>query len=286
MPETMFDRAKCPVAAFDLDGTLVREFALTPSDAVVKALEALKESGVYVVLSSGRDLSQISPGMLKCFSYAVLTNGSCIVDVSSGELIWSRRIGWRSLYRAMKKLEKLGGYSFLMQNGLIRATEEGERLVAATMLKNMGKDDNIIGGYSGDGTRYRKALEAVNPFAKPTYKVQVFFRDRDSCSKALEALQGDRELAVLTMFGTTLEITAKGVTKAAALDVLCERLGFGPGAYAAFGDSRNDLEMLQGSAFAVAMENGEQCVKDIADYIAPPVSEDGAAKAVCRLYGV
>ena len=286
MPETTFNREKCPVAAFDLDGTLVREFALTPSDAVVKALNDLKESGIYVVLSSGRDLSQISPEMLKCFSYAVLTNGSCVVDVSSGELIWSKRIGWRSLYRAMKKLEKLGGHCFLMQNGLIRATEEGERLVASTMLKNMGKNDNIIGGYSGEGTRYRYALEAVNPFAKPTYKVQVFFRDRDSCLTAFQVLKDDKSLAILAMFGTTLEITERGVTKAAALDVLCGMLGFEPGSYAAFGDSRNDLEMLQASAYAVVMENGEQCVKDIADYIAPPVTEDGAAKAVRDLFGV
>ncbi len=286
MPETIFNRDKCPVAAFDLDGTLVREFALTPSDAVVKALNDLRESGVYVVLSSGRDLSQISPEMLKCFSYAVLTNGSCVVDVSSGDLIWSRRIGWFSLYRAMKKLEKLGGYCFLMQNGVIRATEEGERLVTSTMLKNMEKDDNIIGGYSGDGTRYRKALEAVNPFAKPTYKVQVFFRDRESCSKAFEELKDDKALAILTMFGTTLEITARGVTKAAALDVLCEKLGFEPGAYAAFGDSRNDLEMLQASAYAVAMENGEQCVKEIADYIAPSVSADGAASAIYEVFRI
>ena len=244
--------------------------------------------GMGVALNAAGQNKQggISPEMLKCFSYAVLTNGSCVVDVSSGELIWSQKIGWLSLYRAMKKLEKLGGYGFLMQNGVIRATEEGERLVSSTMLKNMGKDDNIIGGYSGDGTRYRKVLEAVNPFAKPTYKVQVFFRDRESCSRALEELKDDKSLAILTMFGTTLEITAKGVTKAAALDVLCGKLGYEPGAYAAFGDSRNDLEMLQASAYAVAMENGEQCVKDIADYIAPPVSEDGAASAIYEIFKI
>ena len=286
MSDKRFDKAKCPLAAFDLDGTLVRDFALIPSDTVVKALRDLKDSGTLVVLSSGRDLSQISPEMLRCFSYAVLTNGSCIVDVAGGKLIRSHRIGWLSLYRAMKKIEKLGGFCFLMQNGVIRATEEGEKLVLATMLKNMGKDDNIIGGYSGEGTRYRKALEAVNPFAKPTYKVQIFFRDRESCARAFEVLQGDRSLSVLMMYGTTLELTANGVTKAAALDSLCEMLGFDAGAYAAFGDSRNDLEMLRASAYAVAMENGEQCVKDIADYIAPPVSEDGVATAIRELYGI
>ena len=285
MAEARLDKARCGMAAFDLDGTIVHDFGLTPSEAVRKALNALKESGVTVVLSSGRDLSQVHPEMLKCFSYAVLTNGSCIVDVPSGELIWSRSMDWMSLYRAMKKLEKRGGYCFLMQNGVIRGTEEGERLVAATMLKDLS-GDNLIEGYTGQGTRYKRALEAVNPFARPTYKVQVFFRNRDDCSVAFDELKNERGLAVLKMFGTTIEITAAGVTKAAALDVLCGKLGHDPGSYVAFGDSRNDLEMLQAASFAVAMENGEDCVKEIADYIAPPVIEDGAAEAIYELYGI
>ena len=273
------------MAAFDLDGTLVRDFALIPSGAVVKALNDLKASGVYVVLSSGRDLSQVHPEMLKCFSYAVLTNGSCIMDVASGELIWSERFAWTALYRTVKKLEKLGGCCFLMQNGVIRAREEGEKLVAATMGKKLS-GENIIGGYSGTGTRYSNVFEATGPFAAPTYKMQVFFRSREDCSRAYEEMKKEKGLQVLTMFGTTIEVTAAGVTKAAALDILCGKLGLEPGSYAAFGDSRNDLEMLEAAAFAVVMENGEQCVKDIADYIAPPVTEDGAAKAIYELYDI
>ena len=223
--------------------------------------------------------------MLKCFSYAVLTNGSCIMDVASGELIWSERFAWTALYRTVKKLEKLGGYCFLMQNGVIRAREEGEKLVAATMGKKLS-GENIIGGYSSTGTRYSNVFEAAGPFAAPTYKMQVFFRSREDCSRAYEEMKKDKKLQVLTMFGTTIEVTAAGVTKAAALDILCGKLGLEPGSYAAFGDSRNDLEMLKAAAYAVVMENGEQCVKDIADYIAPPVTEDGAAKAIYELYDI
>ena len=285
MAEKTFDRSRCRMAAFDLDGTLVRDFALIPSGAVVKALNDLKASGVYVVLSSGRDLSQVHPDMLKCFSYAVLTNGSCIMDVASGKLIWSERFAWTVLYRTVKKLEKLGGYCFLMQNGVIRARQEGEKLVAATMGEKLS-GENIIGGYSGTGTRYTNVFEATGPFAAPTYKMQVFFHSREDCSRAYEELKKDKKLQVLTMFGTTIEVTAAGVTKAAALDILCGKLGLEPGSYAAFGDSRNDLEMLEAAAFAVVMENGEQCVKDIADYIALPVTEDGAAKAIYELYDI
>ena len=99
-------------------------------------------------------------------------------------------------------------------------------------------------------------------------------------------MKKEKGLQVLTMFGTTIEVTAAGVTKAAALDILCGKLGLEPGSYAAFGDSRNDLEMLKAAAYAVVMENGEQCVKDIVDYIASPVTEDGAAKAIYELYDI
>ena len=285
MHDVRFSREKCPIAAFDLDGTLVPDFSLIPSDRAVKTLKDLMDSGIKVVLASGRDYSQIDRRMLECFSYAVLTNGSCILDLSCGDLIWSRRIEWLRLYKAVKKIESFRGSAFLMQNGVIRGTEEGEKLVVSTMLKNNG-NDTIIGGYSGTGTRYRRVIEAVNPFAEPTYKVQAFFRDGDDCSSAYEELRKDKELSVLIMFGTTIEITAAGVSKAAALNMLCERFGYPPGSYAAFGDSRNDIEMLRASAYAVVMENGEQCAKDIADHIAPPVSEDGAAMAVSELYGI
>ena len=61
-------------------------------------------------------------------------------------------------------------------------------------------------------------------------------------------------------------------------------LGTDRTALVAFGDSRNDLEMLEAAGYAVVMENGEQCVKDIADRIAPHVSEDGAATAIREMF--
>ncbi len=283
MAEKVLDRSRCRMAAFDLDGTLLREFSLTPTDKVKKALNDLKDSGIPVVVSSGRDLSQISPELLGCFSYAVLTNGSCVAELPQKKLIYSHPIPWMILLRAMKKVRKNGGACFLMQFGCIRGTEEGEKIVFETMLKHV-KGDAMLTGYAGEESRYHKDIEAANPFAAPTYKVQAFFGDGESCGMAFAQLEKEKGLEILKMFGTTIEITASGVTKAAALDALCAELGLESGSYAAFGDGRNDLEMLQSAAYAVVMENGEQCVKDIADYIAPPVTEDGAAEAIYDLF--
>ena len=91
----------------------------------------------------------------------------------------------------------------------------------------------------------------------------------------------------LVLTGGSAEVAAVfGITKAAALGNLCSSLGYSLEQLAAFGDSRNDLEMLQACGFAVAMKNGANCVKNIADYIADDVKDDGAAKAIYEIFGI
>ena len=45
----------------------------------------------------------------------------------------------------------------------------------------------------------------------------------------------------------------------------------------------NDLEMIRTAAFGVCMENGSQALKNIADFVCPPVSEDGLYKGFVTL---
>lgn len=51
----------------------------------------------------------------------------------------------------------------------------------------------------------------------------------------------------------------------------------------AFGDAGNDTPFLKPAAIAVAMENGKDDVKSVADIIAPPCKEDGVAKVLEEL---
>ena len=279
-----FEKGQYRVAAFDLDGTLIDRFQPMPTAAVREALQKLGDSGVAVVVSSGRDRSQLVQELMDCFSYAVLTNGSVILDAKTGKTVWAKPLEPKLLYRVMKTVKECDGFSFLMQNGLVRGTRKGEKVVFGTMMKDAPKEKGKGNGYSAKSGRYTFLIQAANRFSPPTYKVQAFFRNREDSLRAGEILREEKGLEVLSMYGTTLEITAAGVTKAAALDVLCDMLGTDRTALVAFGDSRNDLEMLEAAGYAVVMENGEQCVKDIADRIAPHVSEDGAATAIREMF--
>ena len=277
-----FEKEKYKVAAFDLDGTLIDRFQPMPTDVVKEALLQLGASGVAVVVSSGRDRSQIVQELMECFSYAVLTNGSVILDAKTGRTVWGKAIEHRLLYRTMKTVKECNGFSFLMQNGIVRGTRKGEKVVFGTMMKDAKKGKG--NGYSTKNGRYLFLIQAANRFARPTYKVQAFFRNREDSLHAADLLREEKGLEVLSMYGTTLEVTAAGVTKAAALDVLCGMLGTDRNALVACGDSRNDLEMLKAAGYAVVMENGEECVKEIADAVAPHVRDDGAATAIREMF--
>ncbi len=88
------------------------------------------------------------------------------------------------------------------------------------------------------------------------------------------------------MDGDNLEITLAGISKASAIGELCDSLQLTMDNVVAFGDSGNDTEMLRAAGYAVVMANGEDCVKPLADYLAPDVYEDGAATAIRKLYGL
>jgi Cof subfamily protein (haloacid dehalogenase superfamily) len=78
-----------------------------------------------------------------------------------------------------------------------------------------------------------------------------------------------------------LEATHPLVNKGSAVQYLTEKvLGFSAEQVMAIGDNFNDLKMLEYAGFSVAMEDAPQEVKNVADWVAPSVEQDGVAKAI------
>lgn len=80
-----------------------------------------------------------------------------------------------------------------------------------------------------------------------------------------------------------LEVQRAGVSKATAIARLCERLGLSAAHVVAFGDSDNDRELLAWAGRGVAMGNGTDAVRAIADEVTLPNAYDGVAVVVERL---
>jgi hypothetical protein len=77
-----------------------------------------------------------------------------------------------------------------------------------------------------------------------------------------------------------LEFASPDVTKAAGLDFLSEHLGFTWEGTVAFGDGENDVELIEWAGYGVAVANAHERVKEAADFVCPPVDEEGVAQVL------
>ncbi|MFK5974704.1 MAG: Cof-type HAD-IIB family hydrolase [Flavobacteriaceae bacterium] len=75
---------------------------------------------------------------------------------------------------------------------------------------------------------------------------------------------------------TLIEIAPKSVSKLSAIKLLIDK-EYTLNDVIAFGDNYNDIEMLKHTGCGVAVANGRDQVKAIADYITLPNTEDGVA---------
>ena len=118
MPKS-FNPESIRIAAFDLDGTTLNEGVM--SAEVENALAALTARGIAVVVSTGRDISQIPLRVLGCFEYRITTNGGSVTD-SEGNIISEHPIDPKTAREALSIIRKGKGYSCLYFNGFVLAS--------------------------------------------------------------------------------------------------------------------------------------------------------------------
>ena len=70
------------------------------------------------------------------------------------------------------------------------------------------------------------------------------------------------------------------MTKGAGLAFLAEHLGFTREETISFGDGENDVELLEWAGYGVAVENAHARVLAVADFVCPPVGEEGVAQVI------
>lgn len=78
------------------------------------------------------------------------------------------------------------------------------------------------------------------------------------------------------------EVTARGITKGAAITELVAELGIDIADAIGIGDSYNDLEMLEVCGVGIAMGNADATVKSYADEVTERVEDDGVFHAFRR----
>lgn len=94
------------------------------------------------------------------------------------------------------------------------------------------------------------------------------------------------ELNIYRSKDTYLEIASKRISKLSALEFLInQQYEFSLKEVIAFGDNYNDIEMLEGVGYGVAVDNAREEVKKIANRITLSNKEDGVAIILEEIFG-
>ena len=116
----------------------------------------------------------------------------------------------------------------------------------------------------------------------------LFYLSPEAPSSFEEAhrLFGDRYMVIPGSLhvraGEVVELGVKGVNKGTAVREVLRHFGADPSQAVAIGDSENDYEMVREAGIGVCLAGGAEKLREIADWIAPPIEEDGVAAAFAR----
>ena len=276
MAKKRVEKRDIRLIGLDLDGaTLTTDKKLTPHTKEV--LEACIRQGIEVLPATGRVWSGIPEELMKMegVHYVISSNGAAVVELATGKAVYTNGIAWD---RALEVFDILERYDTFYD-----AYAEGNGWCEARFYENLndyGIEPLIQRLVKSSRTCIEDLREWVKEHKSPIEKINMFFRDEEKRQQAFRELSGIPDLAVTCSLTNNLEINHCTCNKGDALLNLGKILGISMEQIMACGDGNNDLEMVRNAGVGVAMENGEDSVKEAADYVTVTNDEEGVARAI------
>lgn len=265
----------CRLIALDMDGTLLMSDKSVHPDTI-RDIEQAGRRGIHVVYCSGRAIPEILPyvSRLKTMRYAVCMSGALVYDFKESRSIYRRAIACEYVQKIIDAAKE--------DDGMVHFLTDKESIVRADQVVHMG--DFHMGVYQPMFIKITRKVTDISEEAKHydfIPKVNVYFHSKEARQQAYEMLK-DFPLSFAFAEGTSLEMTAQGVTKAAGLKELAKYLGISMEETLAVGDADNDRAVLEAAGFSVAMGNAERKIKEICDAVTRDNDHNGVGEAIKR----
>ena len=259
--------------AFDMDGTLLDSGKRIRQDSLEMIHEASLENKI-VVLSTGRSVPELLSYRkeLKDVRYCICASGAEITEGIGGKVLYSQSIQ-REI--ALKLFERIRDFDAMIH------FHSDSSIIQKDYFCRM--QDYQMGNYTSlfkDVTlQVDDIIEYYRKTNVPLYKINLYSKSPEERER-LKALIQDMELTEVYSEITSLECSARGVSKGSGLVNLCRIKDIPLDKTIAVGDSFNDLEILKAAGLSVAMGNAREEVKSISDVTVKSNDEGGCAEAI------
>lgn len=276
--------------ACDLDGTLLSERGKL-SKRARSSLGAAHARGLYVVISTGRTRAQLPKALLRMPEVAAfITSNGASVFLKAGDPICRKTMDAETAAAILEQLPEermavnafLGGKAWFETKSLrmLRPKKPqgsfslGDAAAALSFLPHLRSHRQILNkiwraGASGAGVE----------------KIGAFFTEKEEAQELLSALLRRGDVTAVTTVGSDIEITAKGVSKGAALQAISAYYHVPAAKVLACGDSGNDLDMKSYCGLFVAPDTASAEVLALADVVTDSAKADGVAKWLLDRFG-
>lgn len=259
------------ILVLDLDGTLTNnKKEITPKTK--EALMEMQKQGHTVVLASGRPTRGVDPvrqelELDKYDGYTLAFNGARITRCSTNEVIYQQTLPEDIVPELFELADELGiGMMTYDEQGVIANQHNDEFMDIEAMINQVE-----IRHFDAPAKELHQPVNKCLGTAPVDVAPEV---EKKYAEKFGERISVSRSEAFF------IELSPKGVDKAASLAKLCESLGCTKDDVIACGDGFNDISMIEFAGLGVAMENAHKPVKKVADYITRSNEEDGVAHVI------
>lgn len=261
----------------DIDGTLTEPGKNDPPASAVQAIRKAQAAGHLVFICTGRTPSMVKPLLKYGFDGVVCASGGLVI--CGEEVIYDH---------PLNEDEKQLVMDLLKEHGIYRTVECADHSYTDEGFKEFlrakaQKDSN------SELLRWREQIEknlGILPMAEyngaPVYKLVFMAERKEQLEEPLRVLNGRFNIVIQDDPNAAYingELTGTDYDKGLGVKRACEHLGIAVENTVGFGDSMNDLEMIQAVGTSVCMANGSATLKSLADRVCPAVTEDGLYQA-------
>ncbi|MBR2696581.1 MAG: HAD-IIB family hydrolase [Parasporobacterium sp.] len=242
----------------DIDGTIYEPWLGVP-DSTKEAIDKLKKNGHHPVISTGRTKAMIFP-RIKELDFDGILAGVGAYGEWSGETLFHEGLDPEDAFELVSNFELYGfnpfpeGVEFMYYDP--KTCTDPEKTIKRIFSL---EDGEIIKPYDRESS--------------DVSKVSALFMDGADMEGFKKTLNG--RYHAINHHNVLLETFRVGVTKGLGIRKLIDYLGADMENTFAYGDSFNDLEMLETVRYGVCMENGDPKLLARIPLHAKRIEEDG-----------
>lgn len=247
--------------ASDLDGTLLQNGAQELTPRAIGLIRELTERGIRFVAASGRQYENevhLFEPIKDKISYIAENGSLCIHE---GKVISRTIIDMELIHRIIEEVKQDGRFEILISKEHACYIENNDPVFVNHII-------NVVKNTT-------KIVEDVRNVEGPILKIAIGnMKDgADVIEGYLKHLQNkfSSEIKVVTSGNIWIDFIAPGTNKGTALLKLLEVLKIKPEECMAFGDQRNDVEMLQAAGTSYAMANAISGLSEYSTHVTDSV---------------